>query len=417
MSPRSFLLSACAFTAWAATMTVGLAQEWTRFRGPNGSGIGQAQGLPDAWTEQDFRWKTKLPGSGHSSPVLWGDKLFITSGDEKTGGRTVLCLSADDGKEHWRREFPAAAHKKHQKNSFATSTPAVDAQHVYCCWGTPAELVFLALDHAGQDVWRRDLGPYIGNHGAGASPIVFEDLVILPNDKDKQGFIVAVDRLTGQDRWKLPRQGTRASYSTPCIQQLEGQNPTLILTDWEQGVTAVDVRSGVKKWEVEVFGQDEAKRAIGSPVLYKDLILSTCGFYTSTKLLVALRADADQTTAAEVFRLDRAVSHIPTPVVYNDLLFLWADNGIVTCADAATGETHWQKRLGGVFSGSPIVVDGRLLAVSEAGDLISLSASKTYSELGRTPLNDVCRSTPAVSGGLLYIHTASHVICLGPKPR
>src|SRR5262249_47309880 len=150
--------------------------------------------VPVKWTENDYNWKIKLPGVGHSSPVLWGDRLFITSGEEETGKRIVLCLRADTGEQLWAREFPAEKHGKHSDNSFASATPAVDERHVYVCWGTPKEFVFVALDHDGKKIWRRDLGPFRSGHGFGASPIVHGDLVVMPNDQDGKGTLLALDR-------------------------------------------------------------------------------------------------------------------------------------------------------------------------------------------------------------------------------
>ena len=242
-------------------------------------------------------------------------------------------------------------------------------------------------------------------------------MVILPNDKDKDNYLLAVDRLTGADRWKLTRNGRRASYSTPCIYQAAGETPLAIFTDWEQGITGVDARTGVKKWEIDLFGHDETKRAIGSPVIADQLVIATCGFTTATKLAVAVRPNATGDAVQEVYRLDRSVPHIPTPLVYNNLLFLWADNGIVSCVDAATGESYWQKRLGGVFCGSPVCADQKLYGVSEDGDVHILRASKEYEELGKNSLAEGSRSTPAVAGGKLFIRTFSHVYCIGPRSQ
>ena len=165
--------------AWAE------AQEWTRFRGPNGTGLGQATGLPAKWTDQDYNWKAKLPGEGHSSPVVWGQKIFLLSADPQTAMRYLLCLSAQDGGELWRREFPSATHRLHQRNTYASSTPAVDAERIYVAWSTPAHVTLRAFDHAGKDVWQVDLGQDVSEHGFGCSPILFEDLVILSNSQQE----------------------------------------------------------------------------------------------------------------------------------------------------------------------------------------------------------------------------------------
>jgi outer membrane protein assembly factor BamB len=155
------------------------AQEWTRFRGPNGTGVSEATTIPASWTDSDYNWKVKLPGIGHSSPVLWGDKIFLLSADPEKANRFVLCVSAADGKLLWNREYPGEPHHLHVRSSYASCTPAVDAKHVYVAWSDPEHTLLRALDHSGNEVWHVDLGPWVSQHGFGTSPIVYEDLVIL----------------------------------------------------------------------------------------------------------------------------------------------------------------------------------------------------------------------------------------------
>ena len=162
------------------------AQEWTRFRGPNGMGLSPATNLPAKWTEADYHWKAALPGQGHSSPVLWGDKIFLMSADAATATRYVLCLSAADGRELWRRQYESQTHRIHTRNTFGSCTPAVDAERVYVAWSTPDRLTLLALDHDGKDVWDLDLGPVVSEHGFGMSPMLYQDMVILSNSQQAE---------------------------------------------------------------------------------------------------------------------------------------------------------------------------------------------------------------------------------------
>jgi outer membrane protein assembly factor BamB len=399
---------------------IATAENWPRFRGPNGSGVSDAAGIPIEWTENDYRWKIELPGIGHSAPVVWGQKIFVTSGD-KSGARIISCLNAADGRTLWSREFPAATHKTHLRNSFASGSPAVDERHVYVCWGTPEEYVVLALDHNGKDAWKRDLGPYGGSHGQGTSPIVFDDLVILDSDKPKDNFLLALDSSSGKTRWELKLGTDRASYSTPCVYQPAGQPPTLIFTDWERGIQGVDPRSGKLLWEIDAFGgkDKEARRAIGSPIVAGNLVIGSCGFTNGKKFVVAVEpkraSPADKPTVREVYRLEKAVPQIPTVLAHNGLLFLWNDSGIVTCADAATGEVYWQERVGGNFNGSPVCIAGRLYCISEEGEVVVLAASKDFQLLARNSLGEASRSTPAIADGTLYLRTYSHLYAIGAK--
>jgi hypothetical protein len=162
----------------AALAFTGKAQEWTRFRGPNGTGISQAKTIPTKITDADINWKVELPGTGHSSPVLWGERVFLTSTGDKSGGISVLCLSAQDGHLLWRRDFSLTPFARHPHNSFASSTAAVDAQRVYVVWNEPQHYLLTALDHDGKTVWQRDFGQFVSQHGCGISPIIYKDKVI-----------------------------------------------------------------------------------------------------------------------------------------------------------------------------------------------------------------------------------------------
>jgi outer membrane protein assembly factor BamB len=388
------------------------AQEWTRFRGPNGSGVSDAKTVPASWTESDYNWRLDLPGEGHSSPVLWGERLFLTSAE--AGQRWVLCIDAAAGKELWRKGYPFAAYKKHNMNSFATSTPAVDAERVYVLWQSREASALAALDHAGNELWSFDVGPFKGGHGGGVSPIVYDGMVIVGNDQEGPSSLIAVDAATGKLRWQAERRSTRATYATPCVYQTGDRPAELIFTDWEHGITAIDPATGEQKWELSVFGS-EVERAIGSPLVAGDLVIGTCGFVTSKKHLVAVRPqDApDGVKVEEVYRFEKGAPHLPTPIVVGDLLFAITEQGIATCLDVKTGEQVWQQRIGGNFAGSPVCAGGKLYAVDDNGTVVVLAASREYQELARNELGQLSRSTPAIAGGRLYLRTVSRLFSIG----
>jgi outer membrane protein assembly factor BamB len=391
-----------------------IAQEWTRFRGPNGSGVGRAANLPIEWKESDFNWRVPLPGIGHSSPVLWGERLFVTSADEETGRRHVLCLDAASGQTLWSRSFDSTKDRKHELNSFASSTPAVDETRVYVSWATPREYIVLALDHRGEEQWRVDLGPYKAGHGAGVSPIVFEDMVIVGNDQEGESSIVALDRQTGSTRWRVPRK-TKVAYATPCVYRTKGRPAELVFTNWEHGIMGIDPRSGATRWEIQVFDQKHVETSIGSPIVAGDLVLGTCGWLGYATHTVAVRPGAGK--ASEVFRVDRGAPLSTTPLAVDGLVFLWGDDGIVTCVDAAGGKQHWQKRVGGTFYSSPVAAAGRVYCPSRDGEMIVLAADNEYRLLARNPLGEGSHSTPAIAHGRMYVRTFSHLISLGGRGR
>jgi outer membrane protein assembly factor BamB len=406
------LAAACALLGVLTADTAG--QEWTRFRGPNGSGLSAATTVPVRWTEKDFAWKVPLPGVGHSSPVLWGGRVFLTAGDETTGERTVVCLDAGDGRRLWSRAFAGARHGKHADNSFASATPAVDDRHVYVCWGSPRQYLVVVLDHDGKEAWRADLGPYQSGHGFGTSPIVHDDLLIVPADQDGPSALFGLDRDTGKVRWKVPRR-SKASYATPCVYQALGRPAELIFTSYEHGLSSIDPKTGRTNWELDVFHKGHVETPIGSPIVAGDLVLGTCGWLGVRQEVVAVRpaAAGRDEKARAVYGIARAVPLCTTPLVKDDLLYLWSDAGIVTCADARTGDVHWRERVPGSYYSSPVCVGQALYGVTREGDVIVLAAAKRFELLARNPLGEGSHSTPAVAGGRMYLRTFGHLICLG----
>ena len=388
------------------------AQEWTRFRGPNGSGLSDAKTIPTTWTEKDINWKTPLPGAGHSSPAVWGDKIFLTTGDGQAGRIDALCLSAADGRVVWQKTFPFTAFPKHNYNSFASSSPAVDAQRVYICWSVPARCTLLALDHQGKMIWEKDLGPFVSQHGNGSSPILYRDKVILGNEQDGESFLIAVDAATGETRWKTSRKTAEAAYSTPCVFQPKDGQPELIFNSHAHGISALNPDNGKVLWE---FASAFDKRSISSPLIAAGLIIGSCGSGGGGNILVAVRpGDAAGARKPELAcSIRRSAPYVPTSICVDEHLFLWSDAGIVSCVMAATGEVKWQERVGGDFFGSPVCVDGRLFCVSSRGEVVVVEASDHFKLLAKNPLGELTHSTPAVAGGRMYIHTSKHLISIG----
>lgn len=393
------------------------AQEWTRFRGPNGSGISDTR-FPVKWTDKDYKWKISLPGSGGSSPVVWGNRLFITSADVTADKRYLLCIDTKTGKTLWQKPFAFAKYKKQKNNTFASNTPVCDRERVYVLWQGPKKSPVVAFDHQGKKIWEIDLGPYKHGQGGAVSPIVYQDMVIIDNDHKEGSFLLAVDSKTGKQRWKIPREGKRACYSTPCIYQAPGRKPEIIFTHSFEGIIGVDAVTGKQNWHIDPFGRFQ-QRAIASPVIVDDLIIGSSGFTTGKKNLIALRLRPTTTgvKAEEVYRLTKSVPHIPTPLVYQNRLYLWGDTGIVTCSDAKTGKEIWKGRTSNGFFGSPVCADGRQVCIDKSGNVIILATGDTFQILGKVPLGESSQATPAISGGLMFLRTASHLFALGSEKK
>ena len=413
------------FAMWAIpSALVSQGQEWTRFRGPNGQGVGLGENLPVEWTEDDYNWKIELPGVGHSSPVIWGDKVFVTSGDPESGKGVVLALRASDGRVLWRKEYPLASYRMSNLNSYATATPAVDAEHVYVLWPTAEKIMLAAIDHAGGEVWRRDFGGLHSQHGSGTSPMVFEDIVVFTcehedsSKKDAKSFWVAVDRHSGRTRWELPRHtGPKTSYSTPCVYTPAGGTPQLIFTGRSHGMTGVDPQTGKVVWEVpSAFSW----RVVSSPVIADGLLIGACGDGSAGKSLIAIRLEEDSgkyVPKREYEVKDGSTPYVPTSVAAEGLLFTFHDRGYVGCLRSDTGEQIWREKPARKFYGSPILAGGRLYCIATDGQVVVIDAAENYELLAVNPLGDKSHATPAVAGDAIYFRTYSHLISIGPKKR
>ena len=404
--------------------------EWSRFRGPNGTGISDAATVPVTWTDADYNWKITLPGTGHSSPVLWGNRIFLTCGNPEDARRIILCLNTAAGRTLWRREYPSETYDQHRDNSFATATPAADAAGLVLTWTTPEEILLVALDPDGREVWRRDFGPIVAAHGSGTSPVIVGDLVVLTNDQEDmnrmpwdriigsrpvgKSSLIAVDRKTGATRWQLERRTALAAYSTPCLYRPDGGPAELIVTSTAHGITSVDPATGKVNWEVDKIFLD---RCVGSPVTAAGLVLAGYGFGTRGSLYVAVRpaSRAGGGGAAIAYQLKKPVPLVPTPIVKDGRLFLWHDDGRVECRKVETGEEIWSERVGGSYYGSPVWVAGRLYCISRKGEVVVLAASDEFKVLGRVELGEPSYATPAVSGGVMYLRTLSRLFSLGGK--
>lgn len=411
---RIFRLSSDVALSWFVVVLSAnvYAEDWTRFRGPNGSGLSDAESIPVRWTEKDYNWKVKLPGEGHSSPVVLGDKIFLTAGDSRTGTRFVFRLRTADGQRVWAREFPGDQHSMHEHNSFASGTPAVDASQLYVVWAAPEKLTVLALDHDGKPVWCRNLGAYKAGHGFGASVIVYGNRVIVPNDQGGESSLIALDRDTGETSWIVPRE-SGITYSTPCMYERLGSPPAVIFTNWKNGVTAVDPVNGHRRWEIDVFDKGHIECAIASPIVAGGVVLATAGWLGVKNEVVALRPESPGKAAEVLYRIERSAPLVTTPIVKDDLLFIWNDSGIATCAELQTGKVHWRERVGGSYYSSPICVRDRLYSITRKGETVVIAASKKYAVLARNPLGEGSHSTPVVAGGRLFLRTFSHLVSLG----
>jgi outer membrane protein assembly factor BamB len=388
---------------------------WPRFRGADAAGQGGLVSPPADWSTVAWNWTADLPGQGHSSPVVYDGRVYTASADEAVSVRYLLCHNLTTGLQLWRRDFPGAIERHHQQNSSASGTVTVDGRGVYWLWGTSENVRLEALTHAGEPRWGVDLGPFVGPHGFGGSPVVWRELVIVPLEQDEAGAIIAIDATTGAERWRLAREGVgKAAYATPLVLLNAEGGPQVICTSNAHGIYAIDPASGQALWEQPCF----PRRTVASPIAAGPLLVGTCGNGGGNNLLVALRPPTKGETAEVVYEISRSVApYVPTPLYSQGRLYLWGDKGVVTCLDAATGTIRWKERVGGNFSASPVAIGSHIINVSSDGEIVALDDADEFVIRSRFLLEEETRATPAIAAGWFVLRTASRLRGLQLQPR
>lgn len=393
------------------------AEDWTRFRGPNGTGISSESGFPTAWTREDLEWKTQLPGTGHSSPVTWENSVYVTAADESAQKLSLLAINASDGTIKWKRDYPYAPLRLHPSNSHATSSPVVNENGIYFIVFGSGQCDVVALDFDGNERWRRDFGRSITQHGPGTSPIIYDNKLIFPyeNLENNEGLLgqwYALDCDSGETLWKLVRENSsKTSCAAPCVYTAKNGQDWIIFSSFAHGLTAVDPDNGKVVWEIQT---DRPARVVSSPVLAGDLIITTNGGGSRYELLTAvLPDDSGASSPKTVYTQDQKhVPYVPTSIAVNDLLFHFQDDGYISCAEIATGKILWSERHRGGFSGSPVLAGDHLYCINSRGQVVVIEASETYNHIATNDLGERSQATPAIANGKMFLRTESTLSCL-----
>ena len=398
------------------------AQEWTRFRGENGAGVGKAKGMPANITIADYKWIVELSGSGHSSPILWGKDLFLTITDKDDAQkRRLVCYNSENGKVKWKWVVPFKSHKQHRFNNFSSSTPAVDGKHVYLFWGTGDRTVAVAVDHSGKKVWSTEFSGFTSDHGTASSPVLVDGLVIIQSEhKDEErSAIIALDSASGKEVWRHERQNKKGeeektAYSTSVVYKGKDGKKQVLAVNSTHGFISLDAKTGELLWQ---YNPGFKQRSVGSIGLSGDVVFATLGSGGGGKECAALKPGVAGEKVKKLYELDRkGLPYVTTPLAYKGLFFLWGDGGILTCVKAETGKQLYQERVApGTFFSSPIVVDGKIYCGSREGKMVVVAASEKYEHLGTSKLMSGVHATPAVANGKMFIRTDTHLICLGGK--
>lgn len=429
----------------ASTTAVVRAENWPQWRGPAGIGTTSERNLPTRWSEsENVGWKARLGGLGLSSPVVWGDRVFVTSqvgggvlrggrhptfvqgedpaavGERPLGGARaeggdkveflVEAFDRKDGRRLWEYRLPAEGELSavHEKHNLASASAVTDGQAVYAWFGT-GQLV--ALDTLGKPLWKRHLGkensPFEIGWGHTSSPVIYKDSLILLCYHTPSSYLLAVDRRTGKQRWRTERGKEVLSYSTPLV--VDSAKGAELIVNSSKGLEAYDPATGAALW----LYPEDSRFPIPMPVHHEGTLYASRGYRSGPYVAIRTGGRGDISGSHVRWRVPTGAPYVSSLVHAEGVIFMAGDVGIVTAVDAATGERIWQERVGGVFSASPVAADGKVYLLSESGEAVVLRAGRTFEVMARNRLNGRILASPAVSSGRLFFRTDDHVYAIG----
>jgi outer membrane protein assembly factor BamB len=407
--PARWLVIAAAFF-WFGSLS--LAGDWPQWRGPRGDGVSDDRHVPVRWSQtENISWKVAIPGKGHSSPIVWGDRIFITTCLEQEQKRVLLCLDRRTGNVLWQRTvLIARLEPKHDLNSYASSTPATDGHFVWVTFLNMPNFEVYCYDFEGNLVWHRSPGEFHSKHGFCSPPIPYKDTIILNGDQDAEAYLVALDKATGRERWRTDRPNRVRSYCPPLIIDSAGRKQ-LVLTG-SLCTAGYDPDTGKLIWIVD----GPTEQFVASMVFLDDIVFLTSGY--PEYHVMAIRPDGHgNVTQTHVLWHESCdpsrASYVPSPIAHDKYFFLVSDNGFAYCLDAKTGRRLWKHRLGDHHSASPVSADGRLYFTDDGGTTYVLKATDRFELVSRNSLGEECRASPAISQGQIFIRTLSHLYCIG----
>jgi len=406
------------------------AEDWPAWRGPRGDGTSIEPNIPTVWngeTGAGIVWKVPVPGVGHSSPVVHGNHLFLTTCDETTEARMLLCFDTESGQLRWSQTvLSVPLEHKHKLNSFASGTPATDGQLVYVTFlegaevssdplenpllVTPGKMVVAAYDFSGNQRWISRPGGFSSKHGFCSSPVLFEDLVIVNGDHDGDSYIVALDQRTGATVWKTSREYQTRSYVTPLLREIDGQ-PQLVFSGSKR-ITSLDARDGSICWTIE----GPTEQFVASMVFDGEKFYMAAGFPTYHVMGIRSGGRGDITDSHVAWHSTDAACYVPSPVVLDDQLFVADDRGIANCFDTHTGQRIWRERLGRHFSASLVTAGGLVYFTADDGVTYVVRSLDDQAEvISKNPLGQNCYASLAISNGQIYVRGQSDLFRIGQR--
>ena len=383
---------------FALPLAAAAEEDWPQFRGPSGQGLSNESGLPLEWSEsRNIQWKTAVPGVGWSSPSIVGDRIWLTTATDDGASLRLVSVEAATGRIVLDVEVFRVRDKGpgiHQKNSFASPTAIAKGERIYVHYGFYGTA---CLNTKGEILWKQTL-KYEPQHGPGGSPVLFDDLLIFSCDGFDAQFVVALDAATGKVRWKTSRGKGNQAYTTPLVIDVDGRQQ--LISPGAHHAYAYDPRTGKELWHIEYGdGFSNVPRAVYA----HGLVYICSGFFQPVLFAVRPDGKGNVTKSHVAWSYPRAVPLTPSPLVAGDEVYMISDNGIATCLDAKAGTLHWQKRIGGNHSASPVLADGRIHFLSEEGECTVIAPSKEYRELARNTIEERTLASLAISGKAIYL--------------
>jgi outer membrane protein assembly factor BamB len=404
----------------AAWMLAGAAraENWPAWRGPRGDGTSRETNVPVRWgPDRNIAWKVALPGKGHSSPVVWGERIFLTTCLEKQRERVLLALDRATGKVLWRRVVLTTGRleRKHRLNSYASSTPVTDGRRVWVTFLDYPTIHVACYDADGKELWRRSPGKFYSMHGFCSSLLPYGETVILNADQDAKGddraYVVAFDKATGRERWRIDRPNRVRSYCPPVVFEAAGK-PQMVLSG-SKCVASYDPRDGRRHWIID----GPTDQFVASMVYTDGVFLMTGGFPTLHILGIRPGGRGNVTKTHVLWHVRKDPSYVPSPIAAGACFFVVSDRGTLSCLAAKTGKYLWQERLGRHHSASPVSADGKLYFPDDDGTTFVLRAGPKFELIAKNTLPDGCRASPAVSGGQIFLRGLKHLYCIGPAAK
>src|SRR5215212_6842254 len=360
------------------------AGEWPGWRGPKGDGHSDETSVPTKWSDtENVAWKVAVPGKGHSSPVVWGDRIFLTTALEQEQKRVLLCLDRKTGKTLWQRVVVTSPlEKKHYLNSYASATPVTDGKHVWVAFFEQPKIDLVCYDMDGNEAWRVSPGEFHSMHGFCSSPVLYKDTVILNGDQDADAYLVAFDKATGRERWRTDRPNKTRSYCTPLFFEHKGK-PQMALSG-SKSVCAYEPDTGKPIW----WMAGPTEQFVASLVYTDDILFVTGGFPDFHVLGVEPGGAGDVLKTHILWRDTKGASYVPSPIAHDRHFFIVSDNGIATCFEAKSGKKKWKERLGRRHSASAIEAGGNIYFLDDDGVTWVVKGSDKYELIAENTLDE-----------------------------